>query len=61
MPRGASGPGAPAILRWADLLGDESESAGKHHTRHADAENNFIRAFGRVTQAANADLQNAKE
>ena len=61
MPRGASGPGGASNSQVADLLGDESESAGKHHTRHADAENNFIRAFGRVTQAANADLQNAKE
>jgi integrase len=45
----------------ADLLGDESESMGKHYTRHVDAENNIIRAFSRVKQAVNADLQNAKE
>jgi len=32
----------------ADLLGDESESMGKHYTRHVDAESNVIRAFNRV-------------
>jgi integrase len=45
----------------ADLLGDESESMGKHYTRHVDSENNINRAFSRVKQAVNADLQNAKE
>jgi integrase len=36
----------------ADLLGDESESMGKHYTRHVDAENNVIRAFTRVKDKA---------
>jgi integrase len=45
----------------ADLLGDESESMGKHYTRHVDSENNINRAFNRVKQAVNDDLQNAKD
>ncbi|MBR0777863.1 tyrosine-type recombinase/integrase [Bradyrhizobium diazoefficiens] len=32
----------------ADLLGDESESMGKHYTRHVEREVNVIRAFERV-------------
>jgi integrase len=45
----------------ADLLGDESESMGKHYTRHVDSENNINRAFNRVKQAVNNDLQNTKD
>ena len=32
----------------ADLLGDESESMGKHYTRHVDSEVNVTRAFNRL-------------
>lgn len=32
----------------ADLIGDESEAMGAHYTRHVDAEQNIIRAFGRL-------------
>jgi len=31
-----------------DLLGDRSESMGKHYTRHVDREVNVLRAFERV-------------
>jgi integrase len=45
----------------ADLVGDESQSTGMHDTPHVDSENNINRAFSRVKQAVNADLQSAKE
>ncbi|WP_316172944.1 hypothetical protein [Bradyrhizobium sp. SZCCHNRI2049] len=32
----------------ADLIGDESERMGAHHTRHVEAEQNIIRAFSRI-------------
>lgn len=32
----------------ADLIGDASEAMGAHYTRHVDAEQNIIRAFGRI-------------
>ena len=43
----------------ANLIGDKSKAMGAHYTRHVDAEQNIGRAFNRVKQAVNTDLQNA--
>jgi integrase len=40
--------GGASNAEVADLLGDKSESMGKHYTRHVDREVNVIRAFERV-------------
>lgn len=45
----------------ADLIGDESETMGAHYTRHVETEQSIIKAFGRLKQAVNTDLQNTKD